>query len=88
MPATTYVFDRWTSYRTEALRDGVPPGPLLDMQSAFYAGAAALYSILSQICFSDVPTTADVRKVAAIKQEILDFAVFLSEIDHKVEVAD
>ncbi len=89
MPTTTYLADKWTSFRAEVLRDAapdvVPPGQLLDMQTAFYGGVAALYSILSQICdgFAEAPTAADIQKVGAIKLEIIAFTVALKLMDHK-----
>ncbi len=64
----------WMSYRNAVIPRGAPSVQLTESRRAFYAGAAAFYSIvLNRMTPGSEPSDEDVALMRKLDQELKDF---------------
>lgn len=63
----------WEDFRKSVVPAEASPGQVRDMQRAFYGGAAAIMSIMSDIGTDDVSDDAGIQVLAGLEDELKRF---------------
>ena len=72
--------DQWMEFSKEFVPANAPPVQTQECRRAFYAGAAAFFSTIYHSMDEGAEATdADVTKLAAMHQELIDFGLFVGD---------
>ena len=72
--------DQWTEFSKEFVPANAPPVQLTETRRAYYAGAAAFFSTIYHSMDEGAEATdADVTKLAAMHQELIDFGLLVGD---------
>ena len=70
--------DQWAEFSKEFVPANAPPAQTQECRRAFYAGAAAFFSTIYHSMDEGAEATdADVTKLAAMHQELIDFGLLV-----------
>lgn len=67
------ISEKWLSFHLEVLSDAIPDVEIIDMRRAFYAGAAALLSLMEENV-AGVPDDEGVTFLEKIQEELIAFS--------------
>ncbi len=73
------VFEMWTTFRNEALREIVNPIQIEETRRGFYAGAASMLELMMRVSPDDVSEDRGVEMLEALHQELRAFATDFRE---------
>ena len=71
--AAVTVFDMWTTFRSEVLREITNPIQIEETRRGFYAGAAAMLDLMVRVAPDDVSEDQGVEMLEALHQELRAF---------------
>lgn len=76
----TTVFDTWTIYRNEVLKNITNPVQIEETRRGFYAGVAAMLDLMMKVSPDDVSEDRGVEMLEALQQELLAFATDMRKV--------